>query len=809
MNSIWQDIRYSLRLTAKNPGFTAIAVITLALGIGANTAIFSVVNSVLLNPLPYENADRLVMVWSSSRHRAEPSTVSPANFLDWREQNTVFEELAALRGWTFTLTGDGAPEQISGVITTSSLFPLLGIKPLVGRGIEPQDERGDRVAVLSYGLWQTRFGADAEIVGKKLILNSEPFTIVGVMPKEFAYPEDVQIWASPKNLVPDFPLNPALDATTIRGHSYMQVIGRLKGEVSIQQARAEMDAISRQLEEQYPDSNTDSGVSLRPLTEQMFGNVRPALLILFISVGFVLLIACANVANLTLVRVASRQKEIAIRFALGAKRWRIIRQLLIQSLILSVSGGTVGVLIAVWGIEPLIAIGPGSIRNAQGIGINLTVLLFTLLLSLATGILSGLFPALRSSRPDLNESLKETGRASTGSTARRSHNLLVISEIALSLLLLIGAGLMLRSYIRLENIDPGFNPQNVIVAQVSLSKRVVSDPERLSIFVAQALEQVSSLPLIQDVGAISRLPMSGGFSTRGFTIEGRPLDELTSNYRVISPGYFSTMGIPLIKGRDFGGNDRRGATNAVIISESFARQHFPGEDPLGKRITIELTDKSKESGVSAEIIGIAGNVRHFGLAAEPVPEMYVSYFQQSFSSMTLVVRSSTDVSRVIESVKNELWALDKEASLSGVRTMEDLVSATISNRRFAMLMLTVFAAVALILAAVGIYGVISYTVSQRSREIGIRMALGASRKDILRLVTGQSFKLILSGVSTGIVAALMLTRFLSSLVFGVSVTDLLTFVVVSGVLIAVAIVSCLVPACRATKVDPGVALRYE
>jgi putative ABC transport system permease protein len=807
---LWQDLRYGARMLLKKPTFVLIAVITLALGIGANTAIFSVVNAVLLRPLPYQEAEQLVMIWQTENPSRELGPVAPSNFLDWQAQSRTLEAIAATRHWSFNLTGRDRPEQLNGAVVSTNLFTVLGVKPILGRAFRPEEGQpgGSRVVILSEGLWQRRFGADPNIIGQDLTLNAERCTVVGVMPEKVRYPEEVQLWMTPRRRVPDFPLNPAVDATQIRGHGYMRVIGRLKPGVTLKDAQAEMDTIARRLAQQYPDTNANGGVLLIPLREQLFGNLPHSLLILFGAIGFVLLIACANVANLLLARAAARQKEMAIRAALGAGRVRLARQLLSESVLLALLGGGVGLLLALWGIGPLVALGPESISTRNDLGVDGRMLTFTLTLSVVTGIIFGLIPAWQASKPNLTESLKEGDRMGAGDLRNnRVHSLLVITEVALSLVLLIGASLMIKSFWRLQSVNPGFNPEKALTMTLALPASSYSDKFRQAEFFARVLKRLDALPAVESVGGISRLPFSGGNSARNFRIEGRPptARNPVANYRVISPGYFRAMGIPLHKGHDFTEKENQYAPGAAIINEAMARRFWPNEDVIGKRFTISGSDGE----LPCEIIGLVGNVRHFGLDIEVAPEMYVSYLQSPWPSMTIVVRSSADTGSVISAVREAIWAEDKNQPISNVTTMEQRISASTAARRFGMLLLALFAAVALVLAAVGIYGVMSYAVAQRTHEIGVRVALGAQRRDVLRLVVGQGLKLVLLGLGLGLAGALALTRFLKTLLFGVSATDPLTFVGIAVLLALVALLACYIPARRATKVDPLIALRSE
>ncbi|HWN99724.1 MAG TPA: ABC transporter permease [Blastocatellia bacterium] len=809
MHTLWQDLRYTVRMMAGNRGFTAVAVLALALGIGANSVIFSVVNAVLLRSLPYPEPDRIVMVFESDLKKQSQEAIAGANFLDWREQNQVFENLAAYRQDTFSLTGTDRPERAWGVVTTASLFPVLGVKPILGRVFQAEDEnRGSgRVAVISQGLWERRFASDPNIVGQKLTANGEPLTIIGVMPADFRFPAETDLWIPPRQYVPEHVLRPTVNMATNRDSHYLDAIASLKPGVTLDQARADMNAVAHHIEEQNPEA-VDRGVSLVTLREYQVGNMRPTLLILFGAVGFVLLIACANVANLLLARAATRHKEIAIRTALGASRLRLLRQLLTESLALSVAGGGLGLLLAAWGIGPLISLMPASISGAKNIRIDGMVLFFTLGVSILTGLVFGLVPALQATKSDLNESLKEGGRGGTAGAHRsRVRSLLVVSEIALSLVLLIGAGLMIKSFIRLEQVNPGFEARNVLTMRLSLPAAQYPDGRRRGAFFQQVVERIGAVPGAQSAAAISRLPLSPGNSSRSFEIEGRANagsdDGPSADYRVISSDYFKALSIPLLKGREFTEQDNSDSPPTTIINEAAARRFWPDEDPLGKRLRIE----SDQPWI--EIVGVVGNVKHLGLDSQARAELYLSFLKDPWPFMTVVVRGASNPKSLAEAMRAEVWAIDKDLPVPDIKTMDELVSGSVARRRFNMLLLGIFASVALVLAAVGIYGVMSYSVTQRTHEIGIRMALGARQSDVLKLVIRQGATLAAVGVGIGLVGASALTRVLASLLFEVGTTDPATFVSLSLLLTAVALGACFVPARRAAKVDPMVALRYE
>ena len=810
MQTLLQDLRYAIRMMMSNRVFSVVAVFVLALGIGANSVIFSVVNAVLLRSSPYPDPDRIIMVFESNVQRRTREAIAAANFLDWRDRNHVFENLATYREDTFSLTGADKPERAWGLVTTSSLFPILGVEPILGRVFKPDEENlgSGRVAVISQSLWERRYASDPTVIGQKITANSEPLTIIGVMPHGFKFPELSDLWIPPRQAVPEHVLRPTVNMSTNRDSHYLSAIGRLKPGVTLQQARTDMDAVALRMEEQNPNDNVGRGVNLITLRENDVGDVQSALLVLFGAVGFVLLIACANVANLLLARAATRQKEIAIRTALGANRFRLVRQLLTESVLLALMGGGLGLLLALWGIGPLISLAPTTAHGANAIRIDGLVLGFTLAVSLVTGVIFGLVPALQASKSDLNESLKEGGRSgSAGARRNRVRGVLVVAEIALSLVLLIGAGLMIRSFIRLEQVNPGFDARDVLTMRVSLPAAQYPDGRRRAAFFEQVIQRLQSLPGAQSAAAISRLPLTAGNSSRSLTIEGRSNDGSGNgpgaDYRVISPEYFGSMGIPLLKGRDFIERDRGDAVRVGIINETMARRFWPDEHPLGKHLRIDDNDPW------TEIVGVVADVKHLGLDSQSRPEFYVPYFKDPWPFMTVVVHSGSGTTSLANAMRNEVWAVDKDLPVPDIKSMEQLLSDSVARRRFNMLLLGIFGGVALVLAAVGIYGVMSYSVTQRTHEIGIRMALGANQSAVLKLVVGQGMTLALVGVGIGLAAAFALTRVLTSLLFAVGATDPATFVILSTLLAGVALAACLVPARRAMKVDPMTALRYE
>jgi len=816
MHTLWQDIRYGMHTLLKSPGFTLVAVVALALGIGANTAIFSVVNAVLLRPLPYKNPERLVMMWQTNlRQGIGQDSVAAPNFLDWREQSQSFEHMAAYRGQSFNLTVGDKPEQLPGAVVSASFFQVLGVKAALGRipQTEVDQPGGNLVAVLSHGLWQRHFGADPNLIGKPLTLNGESFTAVGIMPPGFKYPlDDTEVWALSKRMVPELPITiPGIDdPLTLRGATYLKVIARLKPGVSLTQAQAEMATVSHRLE-QYED-NEGVGVKIIPLQEQLVGDSRLGLLVLLGVVGFVLAVACANVANLLLARAAVRQKEIAIRHALGASRWRLARQLLTESVLLSVIGGVLGLVLAWWGIDLLMASIPEEIPRVKEVSLDPYVLGFTFAVSVLTGLLFGLAPALGASKPDLNSALKEGARTSTESIRRnRVRSLLVVSEVALALVLLVGAGLMMQSFLRLSEVNPGFNPENLVTAEFWLPQFKYPEDGQQAAFYTKLLERVAQLPGVSSSAAISVLPLTGSDVSTSPQIEGRPEpdegERSEVQLRSVSPSYFRTMGIPLLQGRDFTTRDDEDAPGVAVISEAGARRLFGSKDAaMGERLDYV---GDTENPTWSEIVGVVGDVHESGLDQEAAAEVYVPYRQLPSAFMYVVTRSALDPTSLTNAIRREVQAIDKDQPILEARTMNERIAESIAARRFSMLLFAVFAGIALVLAVVGIYGVMSYSVARRTHEIGIRMALGAGRGGVLRLVVGQGMILAAVGISIGLTAAFALTRVMSSLFYGVSATDPVTFIGVAMLLTIAALLACYIPARRATKVDPMVALRYE
>jgi putative ABC transport system permease protein len=803
MSTLLHDLRYGLRMLAKNPGFTAVAVLTLALGVGVSAAMFSVINTTLLTPLPYKNPDRLV--WFGTRYPGfnHPIPVSGPDFLDWKSQNSVFEYMAAIQTGGFTLTGKGEPEILSGALVSSNFFKLFDERPEWGRGfVEGEDQPGhDHVAVLSYDLWKNRFGSNPNVLGSNLTLDRESYTIVGVASRGFAYPSWVKFWSP---IVINTDHHP-------RGNHYLRAIGRLKPGVTLSGAQAEMSTIAHRIAVQYPESNKGVGVQLILLKEWLVQFIRPALLVLFGAVGFVLLIACANVANLLLAKATKRQKEITLRAALGAGRFRLIRQFLTESLLLSFLSGGLGILVAAWSLGLLRALKPDSIPDVNSIHLDLDVLGFLLAISFLVGIALGLAPALHATRLHINESLKESGGAGLGGTAGGNlRGVLVVAEIALSLVLLVGAGLMIRSFARLLSIDPGYNANNLLTFQISLPDSKYPKSSQVFAFYREALDRISACPGVQSVALSNTLPPSGTETDGPFYVEGHepsnPNEAPDTIYDPISPGYFQTLKTPLIEGRYLTEQDNYDNSRAVVINETMAREFFGGRGAVGKRMKPAAYGSIKDWW---EVVGVVADQRFFGWDSDLYPATYFSYGMMPESSMAFVVRTKIDPMYVSSSVRQAIWSIDKDLPFTQVRTMDQRLSQSFAGRRFHMILLGGFAALALILSLVGIYGVMSYSVAQRTHEIGIRIALGAERRHVLSLVLGQGLVLTLIGAGAGLAGAFALTRFLASLLYGVHPTDAVTFAVVSLLLTASAILACYIPARRATKVDPMVALRYE
>jgi putative ABC transport system permease protein len=804
MDNLLNDLRYGVRALLKSPGLSIVAIIALALGIGANTAIFSVVNAVLLRPLPFKEADRLVMVWDSQpKAGIRTGVASYLMFSEWKQQNQVFDHVAAVAGQSVNLAIGDDPERVYGLRVSHDFFSMLGIEPALGRAFleEEQQPGKNRVALLSHALWQRRFSGDTEVIGRQVTLSAESYTVVGVLPPDFQSPTFTL--TRPDILVP-LPIDPE------RRRYYLTVMARLKPGVTLARAQTDMDAVASRVAGAYQEIDDERGANIVPMHEQMVGRVRAVLLIFLGAVGFVLAVACANVANILLARAAARQKEIAIRSALGASRKRLVRQLLTESVLLSLIGGAAGLLVAVLGLDLLVASLPENMPRAREINLDVYVLGFTFAVSVVSGLIFGLAPALQFSKPDLNEALKESGATLAGSLKRnRLRSLLLISEMALALVLLVGAGLLIKSFARVLGVNPGFDPKNTLTMVVSLPRQKYPTPGQQGEMFRSLVERVGNLPGVESAGVVNSLPLSGSQEGRSFRIEGRTGSvydvDRELGFRVASPDYFRTMSIPLLRGRLFNERDTAASPGAVIVNRELARRFFPDEDPIGKRVRLG----GQPEGVWSEIVGVVGDVNHQGLDEERHSEIYAPYLQLPTNSMYLVVRAGADPTALVGAIRGEVQTIDSDQPVHNVMTMEERISSSVAQRRFPMFLLSVFAAVALVLAAAGIYGVMSYSVTQRTREIGIRLALGATEGQVLRLVVGHAMAVTLIGVGIGLGGAFALTRVIKSLLYSVSATDAITFVGIPLLLIGVALGASFIPAWRATRISPMAALRYE
>lgn len=811
--TVMQDVRYGARMLAKHKAFTAVAVITLALGIGANTAIFSVVNELLLRPLPYRDAERIAMLWEVSPQGRRQNTTSRANFRAWRDQNSSFAQMAAFTDQRFNLTGDGEPEELSVQMATPEIFKVFGVDPILGRTFSPDDDGAGKtpVVVLSYALWQRRFGGQSNIIGQPITLNGVKFTIIGVMPASFQFHikhrsgtgRPAELWT----ILP-MPIGPGANE---RGR-FLSVVARLKDGVSAEQAGAELRTIEARLSDEAPQFNKNYSAEVLPLREQFFGNVRRPLWLMLGAVGFVLLIACANVANLLLSLATAREKEIALRAALGARRGRIVRQLLTESLLLALLGSALGLGFAWIGIKALVAISPRDLISLQSVGLNVSVLLWTLGVSLLTGMIFGLAPALHISRLNLNDSLKEGGKSESAQAggSRRLRSALVVSEIALAVVLLASAGLLIKSFVRLQQVDRGFDTDNILTMVVRLPDAGYKEDPQVVNFFVQALERIRSLPAVRSAGVINFLPLYGGLgSSTGFKIEGRPEPPPGqgpgTDVRVVDAGYFETMGIPLLRGRNFSNLELREPRRVILINEALARKHFGNEEPIGKRLDVAMF----ENPIWCEIIGVVGNVRYDSLIDESPPAVYFPHPDLAYSFMTLVIRTDGEPASLAPAVQREIRGLDPNQPVSDVRTMDQVMSEWVSRSRFNTLLLGLFAGLATLLSAVGIFGVMNYSVALRTRELGLRLAIGAQPRQVLLLVLKQGLVLTAVGVAVGLAAAFALTRLLSGLLFGVEAVDVSTFTTISILLVFVSLLACYLPARRAMRIDPLRALRYE
>ena len=802
MGTLVQDVKYGLRMLAKNPGFTVVAVLTLALGIGANTAIFTVVNAVLLRPLPYREPDRLMLLEERGENLRRVS-VSYPNFLDWRAQNQVFDQMAAVQSADFNFTRGGQPEDIPGYNVSASFFTLLGTKPILGRDFTPQDDKAGAapVAIISGGLWRRSLNSDPGVVGKLLALNGKTYTIVGVLPSDFKPygPADVYV-----------PIG--LSARMERGaHDDTVVVARLKSGATIERARAEMETIALRLEKAFPITNSGYRVNITPLKEDIVGEVRPAILVLFAAVGFVLLIACANVANLLLARATAREKEMAIRAALGASRARTARQLLTESLLLALAGGMLALPLGSWGVTAVTALIPSDMLQAVAVNLDGWVMGFTAAVAMLTAVLFGFAPAARASRQDVSNSLKEGGRGSSdGGSTHRLRSVLASAELALTLLLMTASGLMIRTLHSLLNVDPGFEPHQVLAVQLGLRDAKYSKPEPVRAFENDLRRRVATVPGVNSFAIGTTLPLSGDHARNDIYVEGTTVPSFGHfphpDFHSVSPGYFQTLRIPLLRGRDFDDRDNENAAGVALISETTARSFFGDGNALGKRF---MLGRPVKDGPWFTVVGIVGDTKQYGLGADTRTEVYLPFAQHPSNELALIVRSPLDTAALTQSLRQEIQSIDKAQPLNNVTTLEQFVADSVRGRRITMQLLLAFAALAMLLAAVGIYGVMTYAVGRRTHEIGIRMALGAERSDVIAMVVKQGLKLALWGVGVGLVAALGVTRLMSGLLFGVRPADPITLAAVTTLLVAIAMLAAYIPARRATKVDPMVALRYE
>ena len=810
METIIKDIRYAIRGLLQRPGFTAIALITLALGIGANTAIFSVVNAVLLRPLPFRDPEQLVIVWEDAAFAGFPrNTPAPANYADWKTQNQSFVDMAATAEKSFNITGDGEPERVTAHAVTANFFPLFGVPPLLGRGFTPDEDRpgGNKVAVLSYSLWQTRYGGDRQIINHDILLNGEKFSVVGVMPSGFQFlDKEVRLWV---------PLALSAEELANRGGHYLNIVARLKPGVGLSQAQADMNAVMRRIVNDNPRETFDGklGAIVIPLRDQLVSDARGSLVVLLVAVAFVLLIACANVAGLLLARAVGRRREVALRMALGAGRARVIRQLLTESLLLSLVAGVLGTLLAYWSFSFLQGLVPAEMALSTSLTLDTRILVFTILVSIVTGIVFGLVPALQAARVDLNEALKQGGTRTTSSGRLRSA--LIVFEVALSVVLLIGAGLLIQTLFQIFQQYSILKPEKVLTLRTELPRAKAKEPQQRNQFLQQVLERVEHLPGVESAGYTTSIPLSWKGGTNGFYPEGlkAPIPGMAydANHRQVSANYLQTMNIPLRQGRYFDARDNAQAIPVAIVNETMARQYWPGENALGRRF--KLGDPDDKDAPWIQIVGVVGDIRQMGLDEPVKAEMYFPYEQikdQSwYTPRDLVIRTSSETSSLVGAVRQVIREVDPDQPVSNIATMSEVLSTEAAERRMGMIMLVGFAALALLLASLGIYGVLAYFVTQHTSEIGVRQALGATPRNILFLVLKKGMGLTLLGVVIGLAGSFALTRLMSSLLFGVKASDPLTFVTVPLVLGLVALFACLIPARRATRIDPLVALRYE
>ncbi len=820
-STLWQDVRYGVRMLLKNPGVTVIVIIALALGIGANTAIFSVVNAVLIRPLPYQESERLIFLNEKSPVLDEMS-ISYPNFLDWRAHNQTFEKMGVYNRASYNLTGAGEAERIVTGQVSADLFSVLRVNALQGRVFTNDEDKpgGTPVVVLSYGLWQRRFGGQTNILGQAITLNGKSYTVIGVMPESYLYPSRVEMWV-PVGQLSDQP------SWQSRGnHPGLYGVARLKPGVTFEQADADMNNLAANLEKQYPNTNAGNRVRMRPLMEIFVVDVRRTLWIIFAVVGAVLLIACANIANLLMARATARRKEMAIRTAVGASRWRIARQLLTESILVSMIGGAIGLFLAYWGVRLILYISPTAIPRAREIGLDWNVLIFTIGVSFVTGILFGLIPAIQAGEVDVNETLKETGRGTSGRHWLRSS--LVVAEVATTLVVLIFAGLMIRSFYKLQQVNPGFSDEHLTSFSVSLPQKKYESIEQRESFFTRLLENIRALPGVESAAAASGLPLGNNGWQTGFTIEGQPIPPRDQTPLMeaclVTPDYFKAMNIPVLRGRVFTDRDDRShlagrdlskmnpnereiaGVNSIVIDEEFARRYWPNEDPVGKRVKLGTSEDAPK----LQVLGVVGRVKMEGLNQDSGRvQGYFAFNQSPSGGMTVLIKGASDPNQLIASVRNAVKEIDPDQPIYNPRTMDEIRAESVQGERLTLTLLSLFAGIALVLAIVGIYGVMSYSVTQRTHEIGIRMAIGARPRDVFRMILGHGMKLALIGIGVGLALAFGVTRFMATLLFGVEPTDATTFGGITAILIAVALLACYLPGRRATKVEPTVSLRYE
>lgn len=805
MQTFMQDVRYSLRMLLKNRAFTLTALFILALGIGANSAIFSVINAVLLRPLPYKDSERIVYVWGKNQKDSnDRSTVSLPDYQDWKGQGRSFEAMGAYALRAYNLSGEQRPEAVQGVMVSSGFLESIGVEPAMGRRFRPEEEPQNLV-ILGHDLWQRRYGSNPGILGQSVTLSSGSYTVIGVMPPGFNFPrKDVEVWTS-------FSILRNVPVFQSRGARVLHLIGRLKSGVSVSQAQAEMNVVAGRLEQQYQDTNTGIGVNLVPIREQVFGNISLTLFFVWAAVGLVLLIVCANLASLLMARNATRETEFAIRTALGATRMRLIRQLLTESVALSVIGGVLGLLLAILGVDMLVKLSPANLPRLDDVGLDIRWALFTFALSLLTGVIFGLAPALQASRRNIATTLKEGGRGTVGAwRQRRLRGLVVTSEIAVALVLLVGANLMINSFIRLNTIDPGFDSQNVLTMYIAYAKEKYQQPQQELAYLDRLLQQLRQAPGMQDVALGLSLPPNGLYSRESFSVEGRTEGDSASapsaDYLPVSDRYFRTLKAPLLRGREFTEADKADSPRVAIINKNLADRYFANDDPIGKRVI--MGDASSENS-KYTIVGVVGDVKYEGLSEKAHPQLYFPYTQHPTGGAYFIMRTSSAPQGMFETVRKTVFSVDNEQPVRLLRTMDELISEAVAQPRFSMVLLSIFAAVALALTSIGLYGLIAYSVTQRTHEIGLRLALGAGRRDVIMLILKQGVKLSMIGAAVGLIAAFASTRMISNLLYGVSATDPVIFLSAALALVTVAILACLIPAGRAGKVEPSVALREE